>query len=194
MKLFLILILITIFAGCSDQKVKPAIDASLQAAKLPLQESWKDTIAFSDSGKTKAVLIAGHLRMFDQPNETLLDSSIQVDFYDNTGTKTTTLTALKGKVDNNTNNLYANDSVVAVNDSGIVLHTQELMWNNSQQKILSDKFVTIISPKEKIQGYGFESDQSLRNYTIYNITYVTRVDSSKKEDKQISKPRAVKKK
>lgn len=52
------------------------------------------------------------------------------------------------------------------------------MWRNKDQKIISDKFVTIISPKEKIQGYGFESDQSLRNYTIYNITYVTRTDTS----------------
>ncbi len=179
--------MIFIVAGCGDQKIKPSVDASLQVSKLPLQESWKDTVAFSDSGRTKAVLIAGHLRMFDQPNETLLDSSIQVDFYNNAGIKTTTLTALQGKVDNNTNNLYAIDSVVAVNDSGIILHTQELMWNNNQQKIQSDKFVTIVSPKEKIQGYGFESDQSLRNYTIYNITYETRVDTVKKGDKQISK-------
>ena len=45
-------------------------------------------------------------------------------------------------------------------------------------KIISDKFVTVISPTEKIQGYGFESDQSLKNYVIYNITYVTRPDTT----------------
>jgi hypothetical protein len=51
------------------------------------------------------------------------------------------------------------------------------MWRNKDRKIVSDKFVTILSPKEKIQGYGFESDQSLRNYIIYNITYISKRDT-----------------
>jgi hypothetical protein len=66
---------------------------------------------------------------------------------------------------------------VVVNDSGVTITTSELMWRNKDRKIVSDKFVTILSPKEKIQGYGFESDQSLRNYVIYNITYISRRDT-----------------
>lgn len=54
-----------------------------------------------------------------------------------------------------------------------------MMWRNKDRKIVSDKFVTVISPNETIQGYGFESDQSLQNYVIYNITYVTRSDTTK---------------
>ena len=76
-----------------------------------------------------------------------------------------------------TNNLYATDSVEAKNDSGVVIRTDEMMWRNSDQKIVSEKFVTIDTPTEKIQGYGFESDQNLRNYVIYNITYVTNPDT-----------------
>jgi hypothetical protein len=66
---------------------------------------------------------------------------------------------------------------VAVNDSGIVITSDEMMWRNRDRKIVSDKYVTIVSPKEKIEGYGFESDQNLRNYIIYNITYITTPDS-----------------
>ena len=95
------------------------------------------------------------------------------------GTLLQFLTANKGKADDLSNDLFAVDSVVAVNDSGVTLKTQELMWKNKERKIVTDKFVTIISPKEKIQGYGLESDQNLRNYTIYNITYVTRLDTAK---------------
>ena len=40
-----------------------------------------------------------------------------------------------------------------------------------------DKFVTINTPGESIEGYGFESDQHLRNYVIYNITYITNLDT-----------------
>ncbi|OGU49265.1 MAG: LPS export ABC transporter periplasmic protein LptC, partial [Ignavibacteria bacterium GWC2_36_12] len=87
------------------------------------------------------------------------------------------LTAKKGRVDDATRDLYAIDSVIVVSDSGSTITTDELKWRNSDKKIVSDKFVTIISTKEKIQGYGFESDQHIQNYVIYNITYVTKRDS-----------------
>lgn len=175
---WLIFITIIIFAGCSQDRVKPAVNTNINTEELPSQESWDTKIIFSDSGKTSAILYAGHLRVFDQANETLLDSNIHIDFFNTNEVKTTTLTSLKGRVNGKTNDLYAIDSVVAVSDSGVTLKTQELMWRNKDQKIVSDKFVTIITPKEKIQGYGFESDQSLNNYVIYNITYVTRIDTA----------------
>ncbi|MFO7524359.1 MAG: LPS export ABC transporter periplasmic protein LptC, partial [Ignavibacteriaceae bacterium] len=114
----------------------------------------------------------GHLRMFEDPKETLLDENIKIDFFDEDEIKTTTLTSIRGRVDDITNNLWAIDSVVAISDS-VTLITDELMWRNEDKKIVSDKFVRIITPKEKIEGYGFESDQSLRNYVIYRITFVT---------------------
>jgi len=179
---YLVLGLILIFIeGCGQNNVKPTVNFSIQASKLPDQESWDDTVFFSDSSKIKAVLYAGHMSVYDQPPQTLLDSNITVLFFNEQGEKTTTLTAHKGKVNDLTKDLFAIDSVVAVSDSGVTLKTQELEWKNKDRKIVSDKFVTIISPKEKIQGYGFESDQSLRNYTIYNITYITRLDTTKQK-------------
>jgi LPS export ABC transporter protein LptC len=177
MKLFLFISLL-FFASCSDEKVKPSVNPSLNVEELPAQESWKATVYFSDSGKTTAILEAGHLRVFNESRETLLDDGVKVDFYNEEGIKTSTLTSKKARVDDETKNLFAIDSVIVVNDSsGTTITTDELMWRNSDKKIISDKFVTIISPKEKIQGYGFESDQHLQNYVIYNITYVTRRDS-----------------
>ncbi len=178
MKFLSLIIFIFFVAGCSEEKVQPTVNTSLQVSKLPAQESWDDTVFFSDSGKTKAVLFANHLKMYEQPQETLLDT-IKVEFYNSLDKISTVLTSNKGRVDDLTKDLYAIDSVIAVNDSGVTLKTQQLVWRNKDRKIVSDKFVTIISPKEKIQGYGFESDQNLNNYTIYNITYVTRMDTSK---------------
>lgn len=174
-KVFLLLILLLPLC-CTNQKVKPSVNPSLNVEELPAQESWDATIFFSDSGKTTAVLDAGHLAVFSDKQETILDKGIKVDFYDENEIKTTTLTAERGRVNDVSKDLYAMDSVVVENDS-VTINTDELMWRNSDKKIVSDKFVTILSPKEKIQGYGFESDQHLQNYVIYNITYVTRRDS-----------------
>lgn len=175
---FLLTLLFVVFiSGCQSERVKPVVDPSLQVKTLPEQESWNSRISFTDSGKTKAILYTGHLRVFTETRETLLDSNIKVDFYDENEIKTTVLTAKYGRVDDATQNLYARDSVVVVSDSGVVINTEELMWRNKDRKIVSDKYVTILSPKEKIEGYGFESDQSLRNYVIYRITYITRRDT-----------------
>ena len=163
--------------GCKKEKVEPTVNVKLSAEEIPDQESWNSTIFFTDSGKTRAILNAGHLRVFSKIKETLLDSNIRVDFYNKEEIHTTTLTSKRGRVDEKTNNLYAIDSVVAVNDSGIVITSDEMMWRNKDRKIVSEKYVTIISPKEKIEGYGFESDQNLSNYIIYNITYITTPDS-----------------
>jgi len=163
--------------GCKKEKVEPTVNVQLSAEEIPDQESWNSTIFFTDSGRTRAILNAGHLRVFSNTKETLLDSNIRVDFFNNQEIHTTKLTAKRGKVDEKTNNLYAMDSVVAVNDSGIVITSDVMMWRNRDRKIVSDKYVTIVSPKEKIEGYGFESDQNLRNYIIYNITYITTPDS-----------------
>lgn len=165
--------------GCTTEKVKPTVNTAIISEEIPDQESWNATIFFSDSGKTTAILYAGHLSVFSRIKETLMDSNIKVDFYNENDVKTTTLTAKRGRVDEKTNNLYALDSVVASNDSGIVIRTDEMMWRNKDQKIVSEKYVTITSHAETIEGYGFESDQNLRNYVIYRITYITNPDSSK---------------
>ena len=174
--IFPIIIWLIIY-GCTKEKVEPTVNVQLTAEEIPDQESWNSTIFFTDSGKTRAILNAGHIKVFSKIKETLLDSNIRVDFYNNEEIHTTTLTSKRGKVDEKTNNLYAIDSVVAVNDSGIVITSDEMMWRNRDRKIVSDKYVTIVSPNEKIEGYGFESDQNLRNYIIYNITYITTPDS-----------------
>lgn len=177
MKFLTILLLLLFLAGCDDEKVKPSINTSLKVEELPAQESWNSKVFFTDSGKTQAVLHSGHIRIFSGTQETLLDSNVKVEFYNDLEKVTTVLTSKRGRVDDITQNLYAIDSVVAVNDSGVTLITPELMWRNEDKKIISSKYVTILTQQEKIQGYGFESDQSLNNYVIYNITYVSRRDT-----------------
>lgn len=171
---FAIAVSVLMLASCGEtKKVRPDIKANLNAREMPAQESWKSTVVFTDSGSTKAVLEAGLLRVYQQSMETLLDSNVKVDFYNPRQMVSTVLTSRRGKVDDRTRNLYAYENVVVKNDSGVVLTSEELLWENAKNKIVTDKFVTITTKYERIQGYGFESDQFLRNYIIYRITYVT---------------------
>lgn len=166
------------FAGCSDEKLKPQVNTFLNKMEMPAQESQNFKMMFTDLGALKAVLYAKNAKVFTNRQETLLES-VRIDFYNDKEMKTTTLTSKRGRVDDVTRNMYAIDSVVAVSDSGVTLLTDELMWRNKDRKIVSDKFVTILTAKEKIQGYGFESDQSLSNYVIFKPTVVSVLESPK---------------
>ena len=177
MRIFLFLILVLFIFSCSEEKVKPAVDLTLTEERIPDYESWKTEIIFSSQGVLEAVLFADHLQKFEEDHTTFLDS-VKVDFYDEDGNKTTVLTSNKARVDDITKNMFATENVVVKSDSGVVLKTEELTWQNKIQKITSDQFVTITSPAETIQGYGFESDQGLRNYKIFKITYSATVTDS----------------
>ncbi|HPN38468.1 MAG TPA: LPS export ABC transporter periplasmic protein LptC [Melioribacteraceae bacterium] len=180
MKVKIVIFLFLIFLlSCTDEKIKPKVE-NTASANIPIQESFNSKIYFSEDGKLKAILYADHLKMYENPKVTLIDG-VKIEFFDKSEVKTTTLTSKYGKVDDITKNMIAYKNVVAVNDSGVTLTTEELLWRNSDRKITSDKFVKLISDTENIQGYGFESDQSLKNYTIYNITYSTVISGNNNE-------------
>ncbi len=158
-----------ITGGC-EEKIRPSVLGMVSSAALPSQESWNTTVTFTDSGIIKAVLKAGHISAYEASKQTMLDNGVHVDFFDEAGKHSSVLTSRTGKVDENTNNLEAIGNVVVVSDSGVVVETEKLFWDNQRQIIHSEEFVKITSPKEKLQGHGFESDQSLKNYKIFKVT------------------------
>jgi LPS export ABC transporter protein LptC len=167
--IFVIAITVLLIAGC-EEKVKPSVLNGVSSDQLPSQESWNSTITFSDSGIVKAIVRAKHIYSFDNSKVTHLEHDVKVDFFDETGKHTTVLTADTGMVDERTNNLEAIGHVVVRSDSGTVVRTEKMFWDNKRQLIHSPEYVQVNSPKENLQGTGFESDHNLRNYRIFKVT------------------------
>jgi len=180
MKYFLFISLLVILSACSEEAIKPEIDNSFGEEEIPAQESWNAEIYFTEEGELRAIVFADHLRKYDKRKMTYLEG-VKIDFYDSERKITSTLTSKAGRVNDNTRDMYAVDSVVAVNDAGTRLLTDELVWRNKEKKISTDKFVTLISPTERIEGFGFESDQSLENYIFFKITYLANLSENESE-------------
>jgi lipopolysaccharide export system protein LptC len=168
-------LILLMLASCMEEKLKPKIDASITSEELPDQESNKAIITFTEEGKLLAILHADNIKVMGDKKEKIIDN-MRIDFFDEEEANTSTLTSQRGKIDDNTQDMYAIDSVIAISDSGVTLTTDELIWKNKTKKIVTDKFVRIVSEDEIIEGYGFESDQNLQNYTIFDITYITSVE------------------
>jgi LPS export ABC transporter protein LptC len=170
---------ILIFYACGESKLKPQISLEDESVKIPDQETWDSEIIISEDGILKAIVYSDHIEVLSEEKSKLLDG-VKILFFDDEGKQTSSLTSKKGRVDDITQDMYAIDSVVAVSDSGVTLYTDELIWKNKTNKIVSDKFVKIVSDEEQIEGYGFESNQNLNPYTIYNITYFTNLNEKDK--------------
>ncbi len=163
------ILVILVLLGCSSQNTSssPMVPAD-SARVLPDQESWSSSIIITREGRKVAEVWAGHILYFKDRDETVLKDSIHVDFFDSEGKHNSVLTAREGRVDNATNNLEARGHVVVVSDSGIVLKTEVLRWDNKKQKIISDVPVIFTTATDTIQGDAFISDPDLKNYEIKN--------------------------
>jgi LPS export ABC transporter protein LptC len=165
----LLFLSLSLLGACGRQGTPP-IAGGADWRGLPDQESWNSKVIFSDSGRTRAILKATHISQYEARRETLLDSGVTVDFFDGDGAHTAVLTSRRGRVNDETRDLEAFENVVFRSDSGTVVKTEYLLWENAQKKIRGDKFVTIDSPKEHLEGYGFEADQNLKNYVIFRVS------------------------
>lgn len=153
-----------------EEKIKPSVLPGIDSQSLPQQESWNSKTVLSDSGRVKAVIYAGYLRAYQSPAQTLLSEGIVVHFYETDGKESSVLTAAEGRVDDATKNLEAYGNVLVIASDSTKLRTQKLYWDNRKQLIHTSEFVRINSPKERLQGYGFESDQHLRHYRIFRVS------------------------
>lgn len=169
----LLFLLIVAAVSCDEGKVIPKKkNISHDLETQPDQISYNTEVVFVDSTFTKAILKAKRARVYQARLETLLDGGIHVQFFKrHSGKKVSYLTADSARIDDRTKNMLAGGHVIVISDStNTKVETSLLEWDNTTQKLYSTEFVRVTSPSETIQGYGFESDQSLSNYKIFRVS------------------------
>jgi LPS export ABC transporter protein LptC len=164
------LILFVILVACNEKKAVTQVFAnSHDSLNNPDQISWNVNVAFNDSSYKKAIMYAKRARIYSERGETYLDGNVMVEFFSKeSGKRISVLTSDSAKIDDKTRDMFSWGNVKVVSDSSqTTLESPQLNWNQTTRKLYSDKYVHIVSPTENIQGSGFESDQSLKNYRIF---------------------------
>lgn len=60
--------------------------------------------------------------------------------------------------------------------------TQMMFWNQDKEIIYSDQFIRIEQPDKILTGYGFESNQQMTEYQIFNNTGIFTVEDTAPAD------------
>jgi LPS export ABC transporter protein LptC len=172
-KVLLFTLLFSSMMSCKENKVEPkTLRDTLNLETAPDQTSWDNDVLFIDSSFTKARLKAKRGRVYEKRMQTVLDGGLYVEFYSKwTKKRMSHLTADTAEINDRTKDMLARGNVIVISDSSNTkVETSLLHWNNQTQMFYSTEFVKVTSPKEVIQGYGFESDQNLVNYKIFRVS------------------------
>jgi LPS export ABC transporter protein LptC len=160
-------ILATLFFGaCNSDDKYTQVDR--KARNIPDQESWETTYEISKNGVPRAIIWAGYTAKFNKLSEIHFSDSVHIDFYDEFGNHDSELFSDSGLVYEKNKNIVASGNVVLISDSGFVLETEKLHWNNTDQRIYSTIETIIMTDKDTLIGDAFESDPSIKNYQIIN--------------------------
>jgi LPS export ABC transporter protein LptC len=154
-------------AGCENdlEKVK-------ELASRPVNVETMDSITsyISQGGRTKAKLTSIFLlRTQDTLPRVEFPKKLHVDFFSDSLQPESFLDAKYGRYYEGRNQVFLRDSVKVFNVKGDTLWTDELWWDQLQQKFYTDKAFKVWQHDKYIVGTGLEATQNLKWYRMRNI-------------------------
>ncbi|RKY79971.1 LPS export ABC transporter periplasmic protein LptC [candidate division KSB1 bacterium] len=154
-----------LWIGCQHQE-KTSLPKAV-SSEIPDQEGWNSTLIISSLGKVNAKLQYGHMAKFSDKQIVYFDQGVQLDLYNEQGEHSSRVTAKRGLFNERENFVEAINNVVAHSDSGdVTLFTSRLRWDDRRKKIITNDFVTFVTDKDTLYGYGFESNANLTHWVI----------------------------
>jgi len=125
-----------------------------------------------DTGKLQIVISSPLLEAYSNKEPSYLEftKGIQVIYFEGTGDTVASAISKYAKYDEEKRLWELRDSVVVRNDTGNILETELLYWDQEKDLIFTEKDVRITSTEQVVMGSGFESDSKLNRRVIKNIT------------------------
>lgn len=160
-------LLLMFIVSCSKEKpIK--ISAIKDRAAMPTLHATDITTVISDSGITRYRISTPRWDMYDKSSQPYWEfpKGIHVERFN-----------LEMKVDANIHSQYAKfnqnekiwelrGKVRLINLQGELFETEQLFWNQNQERFYSDSLINITRATSVTRGIGFESDQSMTHYQI----------------------------
>jgi len=174
------LILVTFFglttllvSSCSS-KVASEIPSDLIAnKKIPSVEATDFQTTYTDSGVVRYFLTTPKLLIFDKEKEPYKEfpEGFHLQQFDANKNIISELSGNYGKNFGLEQKWLATGNVVMVNNKGDTLRTEELIFLAKEDRIYSEKFVSIKKGDQSFNGSGgFESDTQMTKWTFKKTT------------------------
>ena len=139
---------------------------------MPNQEFDQVEMRQTHDGDLQFILNAPKLDRYDKLDRAIFYGGIHIRFYEK-GEESSQLTADRGEVHSNGNELIALGNVVITTDTGTTILTPRIKWERKSGLITSDTAVTIITDYDTLYGSGLIASENLKQRRILHPTGVT---------------------
>jgi LPS export ABC transporter protein LptC len=153
---------------CACENKLEEIKAFSSSENLPVLEAYDFETHFTDSGQMRFTLKTPKLLRYENDGEAYVEfpEGMELVEYDAQNRIISSLKSDYAKQFVKDQKWEAKNNVVATNQAGDTLKTDQLIWDEKNEKIYSDVFVEIIREDQIMTGIGFTSDQDLNNWKI----------------------------
>lgn len=157
-----------IFVSCSnDPKL---VQEFVSSDILPIEKIEGAEMLHTENGKLKVKIVATTIERFkNQQPQLVFSNHLIVYFYNDSALVQSTLKAEYAEINDEKNLMTAKENVILTNIAGKKLESEELIWDEKNNKIYTDKKVKITTGKEVIEGAGFVSSPDFTEYSISKI-------------------------
>lgn len=162
-----------VLSSCGGSNLETA--EKIDLSSTPVQTVDNMFVVQSENGRLQMRMEAEVMERYqnDSVSYELFPKGLSVFGYNEEGLLETEITADNGrhvkveKDDSEKWEAYGNVVVKNIINQE-VMETDTLYWDRKNEKIYTDCYVKMFSPKGFMQGYGMESDQRARNSIIFN--------------------------
>lgn len=160
--------LVFIFFSCSnDPKL---VQEFVSTEVLPIEKIEGAEMIHTENGKLKLRIVATTIERFhNQQPQLVFSNHLVVYFYNDSALVQSTLKAEYAEINEEKKLMTARENVFLTNIAGKKLQSEELIWDEKNNKIYTDKKVKITTGKEVIEGEGFVSNPNFTEYSISKI-------------------------
>ena len=163
----LFLFLVILIACANDPKLVQEFVSDKEQA---IEQIKGAELLHTENGKIKVKIIAGKIERFQNLQPQLIFSeNLEIYFYNDSSQLQSTLKANDGSIDEEKKIMVAQNNVELISSDNKKLETEELVWDEKNNKIYTDKKVKIITNKEVVYGEGFTSNPDFTEYSIIKI-------------------------
>ncbi len=161
MKRFLLLFFVIAVASCSQKELKEPL-----VYEGPLSEAEDVALDYTENEKVKVKMVAAQVYEYENGDREF-PKGIFLEFYDEFEQLESTLRANEAYFFKAENKWRGRGNVEVRNiKKKEQLNTEELFWMPRDEKIFTEKFITIRQEDQVLSGEGLDAKQDLSSYTI----------------------------
>lgn len=174
------------FAANSGKEKQRLPDLDFDPEKTPTMFTDSVETLISDSGYVRYKIIAPVWYMYSEAKKPnwKFSEGLYMEMYNDTFAITTTAVCDSAVYLEQERLWEFIGNVRIINRAGDRFMTQHMFWNTQTHKLRSDSFMHIEKPDRVIEGFGFETDEQLREYTVRRPTMIIPMSQFRQEAPQ----------